>query len=394
MTRYYIIQDNKRITYSNDIRKINAAVFVNLFYEEQIGFYLEYLKEIPDFIDIYIISSNKRILAELEEYPYKKIKKENRGRDISALLVAVRDIIFQYEYICFIHDKKERKLERKKYTDLWRKNLWDNMLQSSIYIENILSIFEDNTKLGMLVPLPPYEQGGGVWLNGAWGRNYVKLKDLALEMDIKAEICFENPPFTYSTVFWARTEAIKKLFARRWKYTDFPNEPLEDDGEINHAIERILQYVVEDAGFETKICLSTMYAALFIERLHSDIIDLWNQMDLNMGIGNYEELGNFNLRVEKLKKFRGKYKSIYLYGGGKIGRRCLRLCEILDIFPKGIIVTKPEDGQVMVEGIPVIGISDFVLSKGTGIIVSVGANYHEEIKSELKKRNIESYIFF
>ena len=39
---------------------------------------------------------------------YKVILKRNRGRDVSALLVASRTEILQYKYVCFIHDKQEK----------------------------------------------------------------------------------------------------------------------------------------------------------------------------------------------------------------------------------------------------------------------------------------------
>lgn len=393
MTKDYIILDDKMNAAKRNTGKMKAAVLVNLFYDDQIGFYQEYIKRIPEFIDIIIISSKDMIL-EMFNDTFIKIKKENRGRDISALLVAARDMIFRYDYICFVHDKKEKNPEVKADTDFWVKTLWDNVLQSEAYVYNVLDFLANNGSVGMVVPLPPHGRDFGTWLNRTWGTNYEKTKRLADELGIEAVISKERPPITYGTVFWAKTQALTKLYLKDWKYEDFPPEPMKNNGEINHAVERILQYVVEAAGYETKIALSSSFAASFIEKLHDELSDLWEQLDLTVGIRCYQELDCYQDRIAKIKRFHQEYEDIYLYGIGKVGRRCLRMCKILDIIPKGIIVTCPEREQAVVDDIPVIGISDFAFSRRTGIIISVSGNRRKEIEDELKKRKIESYLFF
>lgn len=386
METYCIISDQKKVVSEINIEEIKAAVFVNLFYVEQIQIYQNYLEQVPDFIDIIIISSKEHILESFRGDRFITIRKENRGRDISALLVAAKRLIFHYEYVCFIHDKKEKRQEQKGYVDLWIKNLWGNMLQSKAYIYNVLDAFQDQ-KIGMFVPLPPYGRDNGAWLRGAWGENFENVKRLAEGLNISGDIYLEEPPVTYSTVFWARPDALKKLFSRDWKYTDFPKEPMRNDGEINHAIERIMQYAVEDAGYETKILLSTSFAASFIRQLHNEMNGLWNQLDAGFGISSYRGLDNY----ERIKVFAEKHPELYLYGAGKRGKECLRLCQAFHIFPKGFIVTKIKPAY---EEIPVFAISDLTITENTGIIISVNWDLQEEIKKELEKREFHEYILY
>lgn len=386
MGTYYIISDQKRMVSEANIEEIKAAVFVHLFYIEQVQIYRNYLEQVPYFIDIIVISSNEEILESFREERFIKIRKENRGRDISALLVAAKKLIFDYEYVCFLHDKKEKSREQKDYVDLWIKNLWGNMLQSKTYIYNVLDAFQDN-RIGMLVPLPPYGKDKGAWLRGAWGENYENVKRLAQDLNISGNICFEKPPVTYSTVFWVRSAVLKKLFLRDWKYTDFPEEPMRNDGEINHAIERIMQYVVEDAGYETKILLSASFASSFISQLHSEMNGLWNQLDATLGISSYRGLGNY----ERIKIFAEKHSELYLYGAGKRGKECLKLCWACNIFPKGFIVTEIKSSY---DEIPVFAISDLTITENMGIIISVNWNLQEEIKKELERRGFHEYMFY
>lgn len=390
---YVVISDKQKAVTERNIEGVKAAVLVHLYYEEQLDFYREYLEKIPYFVDIIIISSKDTILDYFTADRFQKIKKENRGRDISALLVAAKDVIFQYEYICFIHDKKEKIPNQKTYVDLWRRNLWDNMLQSEIYIYNVLEMFESDSRIGMVVPLPPHKGDAGRWLYASWGPNYQNTCKLAHDLNITTDIAKESPPFTYSTVFWGRTKILEKLYLKDWKYTDFPDEPMRNDGEINHAIERILQYLAEDAGCQVKIALSSAFAGYFISLLHDEMSGLWNKMGENFGIRTYQGLNNYHSRVKQVEEFSRQCSDIYLYGAGKVGRECLWICQSLDIQPKGIIVTKIEDAlDKEIEGVPLISVCDVNLEPNIGIIVSVDNRWQTEIAAELEKRNIYQYL--
>lgn len=390
---YAVISDSKKAVTERKIERVKAAVLVHLYYEEQLEFYQAYLDKIPHYVDVIIISSKDTILESFASNRVRKIKKENRGRDISALLVAAKDIVFQYEYICFIHDKREKIPSQKAYVDLWRRNIWDNMLQSDIYIYNVLEMFESDREIGMLVPLPPHKGDVGRWLNASWGPNYQNTQALADELSITADISKESPPFTYSTVFWGRTNVLEKLFLKDWQYADFPDEPMRNDGEINHAIERILQYLAEDAGYQVKIALSSSFAGYFISLLHGEMNELWDGMGEAFGIRTYRGLSNYNSRIKRIERFSKECSGIYLYGAGKVGRECLEICRSLNLLPKGFIVTKIEDmADQEIDGIPVMSVCDVKLEQNAGVIVSTESRWQMEIVGELEKRKFYHYL--
>lgn len=395
MEIYQIISDYKTVRAMANVRSIRAAVFVHLFYEEQITYYRDYLEGVPDSIDVIILSSKQAILDRFQSDRYIKIRKENRGRDISALLVAAHERIFQYKYICFVHDKQEKSLDDKEYVELWRKNMWDNMLQNAAYICNVLDLFEEDNQLGMLVPLPPHSGDKGVWLRGGWGSTFTQIKKLAEKLGLSTPVCYEAPPFTYSTVFWARTQVLEKLFCQNWNYADFPEEPMRDYGEVNHAVERVLQYVVEDAGYETRIGLSTTFASGFIGQLKQELNRVWDQMGTVFGITNYSELDHYDLRLAAVKQFQKKYSDIYLYGAGKACRDCLKMCSVLDIKPAGILVTDIKDAEASVFGIPIRTIAECTFSHDSGIIITVyQKEYQDEMTAELERRGYSEYMIY
>lgn len=395
METYQIISDYKMVRTMADVKSIRAAIFVHLFYEEQVAYYCYYLEGVPDSIDVVILSPKEVILDQFPKDRYIKIKKENRGRDISALLVAARERIFQYKYICFVHDKQEKSTEDKEYVDLWRKNMWGNMLQSSAYINNVLDLFEEDSKLGMLVPLPPHKGDKGVWLKGGWGSTFTQIKKLAEELCLSTPVRYEEPSYTYSTAFWARTQVLGKLFSKTWKYVDFPEEPMKDYGEVNHAVERVLQYVVEDAGYETRIGLSTTFASGLIGQLKQELNIVWDQIGTVFGIANYSELDQYALRLDRVKQFQKKHSDIYLYGAGKACRDCLKMCSVLDIKLAGIFVTDIKDAEACVDGIPIRSIAECTVSHDSGIIITVYQKaYQAEMAAELERRGYSEYMIF
>jgi lipopolysaccharide biosynthesis protein len=55
--------------------------------------------------------------------------------------------------------------------------------------------------------------------------------------------------FPTGTMFWARTAALKPLFALGLRWDDYPREPAANDGTILNAIERLLPFVAAHAGY-------------------------------------------------------------------------------------------------------------------------------------------------
>ncbi|MDE5699947.1 MAG: rhamnan synthesis F family protein [Lachnospiraceae bacterium] len=392
---YSIIPDDRRVETESDISAVRAAVLVHLFYEEQVEYSKRYLERLPDSIDIIIFSSKENVLGQFQEDRYIRIKKENRGRDISALLVAAAAIVFEYQYICFIHDKKEKCKAHKEYVELWRKNMWDNMLQSPAYVYNVLAAFENDSRIGLMVPVPPHQGDKGVWLKGDWGGTFDLVRNLADEIGLSADIRYDAPPVTYSTVFWARTEMLRKLYSKEWAYTDFPDEPMKDYGEINHAVERILQYVADDAGYETRIILSAAFASGFVLQLKEEMNRIWDGIRSVFGIRDYKDLSEYGQRAEKMKAFSKRHPDLYLYGAGSAGRDCIRMCALLDIVPAGVLVTEMEEDVADMEGIPILPVSDLKVSKETGVVITVYETvYQDEIRERLDKTVFCEYMVY
>ena len=394
----YFILPEESMTSNIDLSTYRIAVFVNLYYEEDMQDYFKRLSVVPEMIDVYVISSKDTILEAAKLYQERKfyiIQKNNRGRDISALLVAAKEIYFKYEYICFIHDKKAKNERTEKDTLFWIENLWGNMLKTGTYVYNLLDIFSRNEKIGLLVPPEPMGDYNNAWFNvkGAWKDNYDNIKRLAEEFRLDCHISDEYPIITYGSVFWCRTKALEKLFMKNWKYEDFPGEPLADDGTISHAIERVLAYVAQDAGYDTGTVMTCAYAKKMINIAQDGMFKAIGLLKSLLPIQNMDGIDYYY----KIMQFCNRYSKIYLYGAGAVCQKCLATLRVIRVEPEGILVSDPASAPESLSGIPILGIESLEKDnkQNIGIIVSVGKKLQDEIVGNLRKNGFAgNYLLY
>lgn len=397
---YYILPEHSVENERIHILPSEIAVIAHLYYIDTLEVYFDYFEKIPTDIIIYIVSSNPIVWERVRIYSEQKsnivlLEKKNRGRDISALLVAGREIVLNYKYVCFVHDKKEKNEIAKRDTDLWIRNLWDNTLKSAEYIQNVLNVFSQNPNIGLLVPPEPMGEYFNTWyMNNAWGMNYENTKQLADELGLNCNLDERLAPITIGTAFWCKVDALKKLFEKKWNYEDFDEEPLANDGTLSHAIERIFAYVAQDAGYDTGIVMATSFAARQINFLQESMTVAGCLLKKEFGIKNIHELNNFEKRKEGVLEFCKKNKSIYLYGAGEIGKRCLQVVRVIGYRPDGFIVSKSVLENDEVEGIPVKEWDEIENTQDIGVIVTVGRQFKKEVISELEKKGFHNYIVY
>lgn len=375
---------------------IKIAVFVHLYYEEMIALFSHYLDEIPDYIDVYI-STSKEIVYNLCRKCVKRdvvyIKSENRGRDVAALLVEIKPYTVLYDYFCFVHDKREKDEIYKDMTIKWTNGLWNNMLYDANYINNVIATFEENEKLGLLLPPLPFHPLNNQLLFNSWGQNYCNTVKLAKKIGLIMPIKPEDRILSLGTMFWAKKDALKKLFDFPWKYSDFQSEPLPNDGTISHAIERILSFVAEDAGYSVAYVMSEEYASTYINDMHDVIIDAFSVLNKKYNISTYYQLQQMIVDFKDIIEFAKKYERIFIYGAGEYGKRCKAILDYHDIQIDGFLVSddvKAED----LAGIPILNMDSFHMGNSDGIIVAVSKKYRKEILENLDNIGIKNTMIY
>lgn len=376
-----------------------TAIIIYLFYRDTVTEYYRYIDNIRPDIDLYIISSSQEVLESVRRYlstcartNVSYILKENRGRDVSALLVAGRDIIKNYQYICFMHDKKERSKEKKEDTDFWIENLWGNQLGSADYINRILELFENNSQMGLLAPPEPVGKYFDSWYGFGWGTSFEATKKLADMLELKTDLRKDRPPITLGTMMWFRRQALQKLIDFGWQYTDFEDGMLASGDYVSYGIERIFAYVAQDAGYDSGTVMTVAYAQKLMPLVQYTVNDILHAANPFFPISSAADLEKFQKNKESIIAFAKRNQDVYLYGAGTMGRFCASMLKMEHILPAGYIVSRcGRSGWV--DTLPVTEVDRMVDLPGKAVIITL---YDEEAQAEientLKGKGCSNYI--
>ena len=109
----------------------------------------------------------------------------------------------------------------------------------------IIQRFSRDETIGLVFPDDPHLLG--------WGENLPYAPELAQRLGIAESLPKTTFNFPVGSMFWARTAALRPLFDLGLTWDDYPEEPVPYDGSLLHAIERILPFVVESAGFRNAV---------------------------------------------------------------------------------------------------------------------------------------------
>jgi lipopolysaccharide biosynthesis protein/GT2 family glycosyltransferase len=164
---------------------------------------------------------------------------ENRGRDIGPFLVLLQSgVLFRYELVCKLHTKRS---PHEEDGDTWRRTLVDGVLGSSYQIDQIVSSFQSDPDLGIIVA-----DGNIYCAYEHWASNKQWLSKLLPRVGISPDV--EERAFPGGSVFWIRSFLLRTLAGVRLGLDDFEPEPLQVDGGMAHAVERMFGLICEDAG--------------------------------------------------------------------------------------------------------------------------------------------------
>lgn len=394
---YYIIKEDTEVNVSKESK---VAVIVNLFYDDQVEECFQYLNRIPIYIDLYIISSKEEILRRVKELFHSNsdrnnlecIVKNNRGRDISALLVAGRTYALQYDYICFVHDKKSMQYNETAWSKSFFYNIWENTLKSTSYINGIIKTFQDNDELGVLAIPEPIHGCYFSYLGREWGGDYANTVELCKKLDISCILDKDKAPITLGTAFWCRTEAIRDVLEYNFGYEDFPEEPMPRDGTVSHAIERIWGYAAQNRGYYTGTVMNSEYASLRISTLQELMIQAISFIRQNNKCEMPSDIINRNMKDMMIREFIENYDEIYIYGAGKIGKMCANYMELHSIKFSGFVVSDEEIDKNSDSN--VYCVSEILKRPKAGIIIALGQKNKDIIKAKLDAINYKSYFVF
>lgn len=261
------------------------GLFLHIYFEDLIDECFDYSSNLPEHADIFITTNSEEKKKKIEE-KFSTLKNkvdikviENRGRDVSAFLIPNSEEILKYDIACFAHDKKTKQLKPQLKGEDFKYKCFENILGSKEFVCNVINLFLENPKLGLLSPFGPnhaefYSNIGREWGHSG-NNNYSLTCDLLSKLDIEINVDKNKAPVApYGTMFWFKPRAFKKILEKDWKYEDFPKEPNKIDGTILHAIERVYPFVAQDAGYYSANLLNEEYTKIELTNLNFMLSEL------------------------------------------------------------------------------------------------------------------------
>lgn len=254
------------------------ALAMHLYFMDMLPQSLAFAANLPPQTDVFISTDSAEKQAQIETafaaLPLHSVTVqvvENRGRDVAAFLCDLAPRLRDYDYACFMHDKKAIQTKPGSVGAGFGYVCNENICKNADHVLNILTEFEKDPYLGLLCP--PFPTHGLYFMNvcsGGWGPNFDNTKKLLRELGVDVPISGEKPPLApFGSVFWFRPKALAPLFDHGWKHEDFPPEPLPQDGTISHAIERCYPFVAQSAGYYPAVVMSSDFAVARLDAMQA-----------------------------------------------------------------------------------------------------------------------------
>jgi len=240
-----------------------VAVVAHIYYEDTWSDIAGALRglAIPFDLIVTTVAGRDRLIESVRRsYPRAQIEiMENRGRDIGPFLVLLeRGRLDRYRYICKIHGKKSIDGGRETYMGvLWRRRLLFDLLGGPHAANAAIDMFVRDPSIGMIGPKVFRLPNDNYPEDLSWSANRLMTLELAERMGVPADKF--QLDFFGGTMFWVRPEALKPLRDLHLA-ADMPYENGLIDGDLPHALERVLPTSVLMAGY--KLADSESYEAI------------------------------------------------------------------------------------------------------------------------------------
>ena len=228
-------------------KNFRTAIHGHFYYPELIADFISKLTVNSTKCDLLLSTNNERKAAILREVTQSYDRGDvvvrifpNRGRDIGAFLTGFGQQIYEYDIVGHFHGKRSPHIDWR-LAESWREFLWQNLLGGFYPMADAaLSRFANDDRTGLIFADDPHLSD--------WDENREIAEDVARRIGRTEPL----PPFfdfPIGTMFWARTRALEPLLSLNLKWEDYPKEPVPFDGTLLHAIERLLPFAAQAAGF-------------------------------------------------------------------------------------------------------------------------------------------------
>lgn len=333
MGNHFIISESCR---SGIVKRADTVMVFHAYYDDLMDENLARLNETARVCDVIITTTSEekrelilkklRCFENLSENNTRVLVSIGSGRDMAGLLAEARPYLSGYKYIGFTHDKKSAHHQQLS-GETFKEIITENIIPSAGYVENVISLFEGSSRLGLLVPPPPEHGRYFAVIGRRWCENFEYYEQLCRKLGIPVSASPDSSPFALGTAFWCRYDAMKGLFGYDWKHCDFPPEPLPLNGSISHALERCFPYEAKRNGYFSGVIYTEKMAAQYLNMREYMLTDLMTLMNSRIS-SESNDLVSYEKKVAAALKEHKRHSTVSSpaqnYKAHAISRRLMR----------------------------------------------------------------------
>ncbi|MGP0083724.1 MAG: rhamnan synthesis F family protein, partial [Steroidobacteraceae bacterium] len=243
---HHVLQPNK----TRRVRgtTLSIAVHGHFHHAELLLDFIRRLKCNTAAVDCYLTTTSTakakelcNLIAKSHLEKAKIIVVPNRGRDIGPMLTELGSkVLSGYDVVGHFHGKRSSHVD-SHLGERWRNFMWEHLIGGEFaMMDVVLEAFAEEKGLGLVFAEDPH-------LND-WDDNRPLANQLAQRIGLALPLP-NHFDFPIGGMFWARTAALTPLFDLGLSWDDYPEEPVPIDGTILHALERLVPFSADKAGF-------------------------------------------------------------------------------------------------------------------------------------------------
>lgn len=263
-------------------RPLRTVVIAHVFYADMLEAMLDRAATLPGAFDLVITvpddATADRVRADLAGRPARggvevRVVGSNNGRDQGAFLIDCRDVVLDggYDLLVKIHSKKSPQ-DASNAAEHFARHQFENLLAEDGHAADIVALFQREPCLGLVFP-PMIHIGYGT-IGHAWWANRPAFVEMCARLGVSVPVDENSPLAPFGSMYIARPEALRPLFAVEWSAEDFGGSEAYVDGGLAHVLERMPSYAAGEMGYYTRTITTAEYAAVSHTVLEYDLDQL------------------------------------------------------------------------------------------------------------------------
>jgi len=224
---------------------------------ERIPDNIRYLSALPDGSSVFVIVSSEKLLDDwvqhlpsLREYKAEIRFVQENVPGTAGCLLRYRDVLSSFDYICIINDQEDEHSDPPVKDRFLADHCLSSLLFSKDYVRNVIDLFRNNDRLGILMPFVPMFAG---WpdriLNDEWdgcrkaAERIYSILNLSVPFD-------DHPVVPWGGMFWFRGRAMEVFYRHEWIGADFKHVEKEaSESNPSATLLRMYPMIVQESGF-------------------------------------------------------------------------------------------------------------------------------------------------